>query len=88
MHETGHELKPAVEAYLTDPSSLTLRQIAVLRAYLFQWVSSGLWDTNPHLGDAERERLRELRETASRVVTTADIDAWIARATDAGMDPL
>jgi coproporphyrinogen III oxidase-like Fe-S oxidoreductase len=88
MHETGRELKPAVEAYLTDPATLTLRQIAVLKAYLFQWISSGVWDMNPDADDAARARLQALRESAGRIVTVADIHAWLMNALDEGIDPL
>jgi hypothetical protein len=88
MHEQGTELKPAVKAYLTDPNSLTIRQIALLRAYLRQWIGSGVWDEQPSHDERSITALRVLRESVDRIVTTADLHAWLKRALDEGHDPL
>jgi hypothetical protein len=86
-HEAFGELKPAVEAYLKR-ETLTLRQIALVRAYLCQWIGSGIWDANGAAGFIDRARLRDLRQRAGRIVTVADIDEWLALALNEGIDPL
>jgi hypothetical protein len=87
MNETGGELRPAVERYLKD-APLTIRDIALIRAYLCQWINASVWDDNPHMGDLGRTELEGLRELARVLTNRAAIDAWIGMAVDSGMDPL
>jgi len=88
MNETGGELKPAVMRYLDDAASLSVRDVALIRAYLVQWINSPVWDTNPAQTDAGREELRAMRQAATRIASRRAIDEWIEVATDWGMDPL
>ena len=87
MHETGGQLVPAVMRYLNG-DRLTAVDIALIRAYLVQWIESPAWDQNPHLTDAGRAELQSLREAAQKLTTRRAIDQWVEVATDWGMDPL
>lgn len=87
MHETGGELAPAVMAYL-EGDSLTVRQVALIRAYFRQWIYSDVWDLNPRLGDDGRGILAGLRSDVARLLSRKCIDAWVARAVEFGLDPL
>jgi hypothetical protein len=79
MHETLGELKPAVERYLKN-ELLSSHDILLIRDYLLQWIDAPVWPV-----DQELERLR--KEVRS-IVQRKDIDLWIDRALNIGMDPL
>ncbi len=87
MYETGGELRIAVEDYLNE-RVMSLRQIALMRAYLRQWIASPVWDMHPFHHWDNRGQLRQLREDVEGIVTCAHIDAWIEKALDVGIDPL
>jgi hypothetical protein len=78
MHETGHELKPAVVAYL-ERRPLTPRQVDLIRLYLKQWIDAPSW-----AGDG----IAELRREVNQIRTASDISAWLRKAEDAAIDPL
>lgn len=59
-NETGDELKPAVFAYIRG-QPLTVRQIALISAYVTQWIASPVWDANPALDERSRNMLFALR---------------------------
>jgi hypothetical protein len=92
-HETGGELRIAVENYLNN-RLMTVRDVALMRAYLSQWIESPVWGMNPHLADggpdaiAAVAALAGLRIRASRIQTVEDIHRWIADALAEGHDPL
>ena len=88
MNEAGGELAPAVMRYLDDASSLSVRDIRLIRAYLVQWINSPVWEANPHTSPAGRQELEELRLAAARIDTRRAIDEWIEVAADWGIDPL
>ena len=77
MNETSGILRPAIEAYLAQ-EDMTYAQIAAMRAYLRQWMA-GPW--RGPLIDVLRSQLEE-------ITTPLDIDRWLDRALDAGIDPL
>ena len=87
MDETGGKLAPAIARYL-DGASLSADDIALIAAYLRQWIDSPLWDDNPHLVDSGRAELARLRELARVLNNRAAIEAWLALAVDFGVDPL
>jgi hypothetical protein len=87
MAETTGVLRPAVEAYLTG-APLTEQQIAMLRAYLRQWIFSPVWDRNPHASPAAAASLAKLRAGISKLTSRDAIDVWIHAATASGLDPL
>ena len=66
--------------------SLTLREIGLLRAYFRQWVDSPLWDQTRRTPRAEE--LSALRASAVAIETQKDLEQWVARAVEFGMDPL
>jgi hypothetical protein len=78
MNEMSGVLKPAVEAYLRG-ELLTHGQIAAIRAYLRQWMAAP-W----HGG----EDIEGLRAGIDGLTTRGAINAWLARALEAGIDPL
>jgi hypothetical protein len=85
--ETSGVLRPAVEAYLSG-LPMSAPQIATMRAYCRQWINAPVWDDNPHAGDAERQQLAMLRRLAEVIASRETLSAWLAAASDAGMDPL
>jgi len=77
MNETSGVLRPAVEAYLNN-RSLNKTQIAVLRAYLRQWIAAPAW-VGP-----EVERLRDRIDF---LVSRGAISCWLSDASEIGIDP-
>lgn len=87
MKETGGELGPAVERYIKG-EDLSVRDLALIRAYLRQWVDSPAWDANPAATDLSQRRLTQLRGKVFGAATKEQIDDCIHMAVDMGMDPL
>ena len=65
-----------------------LREIGLLRAYFRQWVDSPVWDQNPHQDAARAGELSALRASAVAIETQKDLEQWVARSVEFGMDPL
>ena len=86
-NETGGALRIAVENYL-NRQVMTVRDVALMRAYLCQWIESPVWELNPSLDVRGRASLAFLRLRARRILTVQDIHRWIADATAQGHDPL
>jgi hypothetical protein len=86
MNETSGQLRPSIERYLTG-AELSWRDLALIRAYLWQWIDSPVWDQNPG-GPGGGDELKNLRASAARLTDRASIDRWLAVATDFGLDPL
>jgi hypothetical protein len=83
-NETSGVLRPAIETYLAqsiDPEAadLTPAHIGAIRAYLRQWMASPVW---------RGPMIDVLRTQIGDIATRADIDRWLARALDEGIDPL
>ncbi|HEY1301462.1 MAG TPA: hypothetical protein VGF07_13265 [Stellaceae bacterium] len=89
MHETSGVLRPVVEVYLAG-KPLSPHQIAILRAYLRQWIMAPIWDCNPYASNEDRVRLAELRAVfhRGRLTSREAIAGWLADALDEGIDPL
>ena len=87
MDEVGGELKPAIHRFLTG-GALSLRDLALIRAYLEQWADSSAWDLNPHLGDGGRQELADLRKQIHGARALREIRRLVDRLVDLGMDPL
>jgi len=79
MSESTGVLRPAVEAYLRG-EDMTPVGIAVMRAYLRQWIDA------PHWGGGDD--LEELRNGIDGLTSRAAITAWLNRAERLGIDPL
>ena len=86
-NETGGQLVPAIERYLTN-DELRNGDIPLIRAYLRQWINSSVWDDNPHLDADGLRELADLRSSVETIATREDIDAWLKIAFDKGLDPL
>jgi hypothetical protein len=86
-HETGGELRIAVETFLNN-RTMTIRQIALMRAYLRQWITSPVWDMNPAKDVASERALARLRSAIETLTSEAAIRKWIHQALDQGHDPL
>lgn len=84
--EIGGQLAGAVLRYLNG--NMTLRDVALMRAYLSQWIQSPVWDMVPDQTGEGREALSRLRAGVGAIVTVADISAWLHAALDEGIDPL
>jgi hypothetical protein len=78
MYETSGVLTPAIKAYL-DGKMMTPKQIAAMRAYLRQWISSPVW-AGPEIDG--------LRDAIGSLTSRKQIERWLDRALDVGMDPL
>lgn len=78
MYETSGVLRPAVYAYLLD-DPLTPEQVAAIRAYLRQWIAAPAW-AGPEV--------QALRAGIDGLQGRREITAWLARAMEAGIDPL
>jgi hypothetical protein len=87
MSETSGELAPAITRYL-EARPLFVRDIALIRAYLRQWIDSDVWDANPSQDDDGRMELSRLRKMARAITCQRDIEVWIAEAVGFGVDPL
>lgn len=86
-NETTGVLHAVVEAYLQG-ETLNTEQVAVMRAYLRQWIGSPVWDQNPYGDAGEGDILDALRLRIDGLQTHADIERWLADADDTGLDPL
>lgn len=80
--EASGALAPAVRRYLLKPHTMTGSDIALMREYLREWISSPAWNI------AGRANLPELRRAAREIATVDDIRIWLGRATEADVDPL
>jgi hypothetical protein len=87
MWETTGVLRPVVEAYLGG-GDLSAEQIAILRAYLRQWIGSPVWDENPHAGAEEHAWLAGMRAAVDGLTSRAAIAVWLDQAIRMGADPL
>jgi hypothetical protein len=81
------ELREAVRAYRAG-KVLTVRDVALMRAYLRQWVNSPVWEMNPHETDGGRQWLAELRERVQAIASRGDIAQALSIMTARRMDPL
>ena len=77
MYETTGVLRPVVERHLAG-EVLNPEQLAIMRAYLRQWV------TLPFRGDD----IDELRRSVDHIQSNADLRVWLGLADEAGVDPL
>lgn len=79
MYETGGALRPAIAAYLKG-EALNDEQIAVIRAYLKQWIMPDCWGPD--------RDLKGLRAEVETLHSRSAIDRWLGRAGEIGIDPL
>ena len=78
MHETGGQLRPAIEALLWG-GQLTNDQVPIVRDYLRQWIA-GPW--------IPEEPVQCLRDRIDGLACTGDILSWLEDADAIGIDPL
>jgi len=78
MYETSGALRPAIAAYLQG-DELTPAEIAVIRAYLRQWIMADGWH-----GPA----IDALRAAIDGLTSRQAIRRWLDIALDEGIDPL
>ena len=81
------DLSVAVHAY-TAGEDLTVRDVALMRAYLKQWVDSPVWEGYPDETDGGRQWLAELRERVRAIASPDDIAQALSIMTARRMDPL
>jgi hypothetical protein len=79
MNETGGALRPAILAYLKK-DRLDETSVSLIRAYLRQWIEKGDWFPSP--------TVETLRRDVDGLTSREAIDTWLAKALDAGIDPL
>lgn len=78
MYETSGRLRPVIEAYLNG-KDLDPDQIAMMRAYLRQWINA-FGFVGPDI--------ENLRRRVDGLISQDAIDVWIYDAVEAGADPL
>jgi hypothetical protein len=78
MNETSGELRPVIENYLTG-GHMTAREVAIMRVYLRLWMSSDHW---------RGPMIDPLRTQIDHIVDRDDIERWLDRAMNEGIDPL
>jgi hypothetical protein len=78
IYETSGALRPAIVHYL-NRDVLSDAEIAVIRAYLRQWIMADGW-----LDDAVEELRAEIDSLGSR----SAIERWLGRAEAVGIDPI
>jgi hypothetical protein len=77
-YEGGGQLIPAVERYLSG-QEISTRDVALLRAYLRQWIAPPVW--------TDSDELTELRDMVNSLTSREDIVVWTSLAIDIGIDP-
>jgi hypothetical protein len=82
--ETSGKLAAAVTHYLTG-EALQQTEVLLIRAYLWQWIDAPIWNFNPHGAGSD---LDSLRAGINSIASASHISHWLARALDAGIDPL
>lgn len=87
QNEQGGELQPAVLAFLHG-DVLTVREVALMRAYLKQWIDSPVWNMNPHINADGLAELEAMRKQVQAIVSERDIRECIGQMVGAGMNPL
>lgn len=88
MHEISGVLGSAVQQFLTDPLKCTLTELSTLRAYFRLWINARVWDMSPSHDSESRAELASLRAQCDGITNLADMQAWLEKATELGMDPL
>ena len=78
MYETTGVLWPAIWAYLKE-EPMSDAQIAVMRAYLRQWIMDDGW---------RGEGVNELRNAVDGLISRRAIVDWLRLAEELGLDPL
>jgi hypothetical protein len=81
------ELSVTVQAYRTG-KDLTVRDVALMREYLRQWVDSPAREMNPHETDGGQQWLAELRQQVRAIASRNDIAECLDIMTAHRMDPL
>jgi hypothetical protein len=76
VYETTGALARVIERYLIS-KPLNEEEIAIMRAYLRQWIMAPQW------ANAD-----ELRASVLKIRNNRDIERWLDAALDQGIDPL
>ena len=87
MNESSGDLAAAIVRYF-NCAPLTLRDVALIRAYIVQWIMSDVWDRTGDGSVEHRTELARLRTLALELKDRETIDAWIMASIDFGLDPL
>jgi len=87
MYETGGGLAQAVSRFVNQ-LLMSPADIALMRAYCRQWIDSPVWERAPHMTNAGRETLAELRHVVRKIETREQLATWLKVAGDYGADPL
>jgi hypothetical protein len=85
LDEPAGGLGVAIRRYLRD-ETLSVRDVALFRAYLRQWIVSPVWDRMN--GEETAATVARLRTSVDGLASAAAIRGWIAIATQWGLDPL
>lgn len=83
--QTG-ELPTAVLAFFDRKQ--TPDQLELVRDYCEYYINAPCWDDNPYNVEEDFERLRKRRKEITQAKTFMDINGWIHRCIDMGIDPL
>ncbi len=84
--EQSGELGLAIDAYLLNRhagATITDGQITLLRDYLEYWVNAPCWRS-----EGIEKEMKDLRKSVRELDSATEIDEWIHKALEIGMDPL
>lgn len=81
MREMSGAARKAVAAYFHG--CMTPEDIAVMRAYLRQWIMSPVWKV-----EGEDDPIISLRERIDELTSREAFSSWLAAAASIGIDPL
>ncbi len=92
-NETSGKLAGAIGSYLDNrihQTSMTVEEIELVRAYLIQWIDAPGWDSawDSTWGSGGDPELQELRLSARTLNSADEIQKWIFKALEIGIDPL
>ncbi len=78
-NETSGQLEKVVAAYVNQ-QPIDNDGIRMLQQYFSIWANATVWMPS--------KELENLRQSVDAIATVADIDQWLDRAIDIGIDPL
>jgi hypothetical protein len=84
--EVSGVLPAAVLAYFNGNADT--EQFQLVREYCEYYLNAPCWDNNPHHDDETRAELAELRAEVKTVRTAHELNIWVHKCLDIGIDPL
>jgi len=84
--EQSGELPSAVMAFFHKTQ--TPEQLELVRQYCEYYIHAPCWDMNPHHDEETRQELEQVRKVIRQVKNWRELNAWIHKCLNMGIDPL